>query len=71
MQVYSDMVGMQLYTEAILYGRKGKTGVYDKGCAFCLETQFYPNAVNCEKYPSCILKKGEEYSSITEYLFKF
>lgn len=71
MLVYSDAVGVQLYTETFLEGRKGKTCVYEKGCAFCLETQHIPNAVNCAEYPSCILKKGEEYKTTTEYLFKF
>ena len=71
MEVYSDMVGVQLYTETFLDGRKGKSGTYKKGSAFCLETQHLPNAINCKEYPSCVLKKGEEYVSTTEYLFKF
>ncbi len=70
MSVYTDMCGVQLYTEKFLDGRKGKTAVHKKGSAFCLETQYYPNAVNCVEYPSCILKKGKEYKSITEYEFK-
>ncbi|MBQ8426807.1 MAG: galactose mutarotase [Clostridia bacterium] len=71
MQVFSDAVGVQLYTETFLEGRKGKCCVYKKGSAFCLETQNVPNAVNCKEFPSCILKKGEEYSTTTEYVFKF
>lgn len=71
MQVFSDAIGVQLYTETFLEGRKGKRGRYNKGCAFCLETQNVPNAVNCPEYPSCILKKGQKFNSTTEYLFKF
>lgn len=71
MQVFSDAVGVQLYTETFLEGRKGKKSVYKKGWAFCLETQNVPNAVNCKEYPSCIIKKDQEYKTTTEYLFKF
>ncbi len=71
MQVFSDAVGVQLYTETFLEGRKGKHSVYKKGWAFCLETQNVPNAVNCKEYPTCIIKKGQEYKTATEYLFKF
>ncbi len=71
METFSDMDGVQFYTETFLEGRKGKSGVYKKGAGFCLETQFFPNAVNCKSFPSCILKKGEKFSSTTEYKFKF
>ena len=70
MQVYSDACGVQLYTETFLEGRKGKTVEHGKGSAFCLETQFYPNAINCTEYPSCVLEKGKQFYSATEYQFK-
>lgn len=38
--------------------------------SFCLETQDYPNAINIKKFPSIILKKGEEYHHVTKYVFK-
>ena len=71
LQVYSDAVGVQFFTENSLDDRKGKSCTYKKGAGFCLETQNVPNAVNCKEYPSCILKKGEEYKTTTEYMFKF
>ena len=70
LEVYTDKEGMQFYTETILEGKTGKRGVYQKGCGFCLETQAYPNAVNCPEYPSAILRKGEQYNSVTEYKLK-
>lgn len=71
MEVFSDMEGVQLYTEAILNGRKGKNCIYGKGSAFCLETQHFPNAINCPDFPSPILKMGDKYQSVTTYKFKF
>ncbi len=45
--VFSDMVGVQLYTANDLCGEVGKNGkIYGKHSAFCIEPQFVPNAVN-------------------------
>ena len=55
MEVYTDQPGMQIYTG-------NPHGV-------ALETQKYPNCINCENYPSPILRKGEEYKSRTAYKF--
>lgn len=68
MQVYTDRPCMQLYTGNFLGGIKGKRN-YGYQSAFCLETQGYPNAVNVKKFPSCILKAGEEYRTSTIYRF--
>ena len=49
---------------------KGKDGlIYNRRDAFCLETQNYPNAVNCPEYPNSILKTGETYHTVTVYKF--
>lgn len=55
MEVITDQPGMQIYT-----GNK-------KGIA--LETQNFPNAMNCPAYPSPILRAGENYHTITIYRF--
>ena len=55
METYTDQPGMQIYT-----GNK-------KGIA--LETQNFPNAVNCPNFPSALLKAGDTYHTQTEYRF--
>ncbi len=70
MSVYTDQPGVQFYSGNFLDGVNGKNGaVYNKRNGFCLETQNYPNAINCEKYPSSVLKEGEVYYTVTEYIF--
>nr|WP_296833211.1 aldose epimerase family protein [uncultured Marvinbryantia sp.] len=71
MEVFTDCVGVQLYTgnfiENTQIGKDGKA--YDKRFGFCLETQFYPDAVNHENFASPILKAGETYHTETIYRF--
>lgn len=55
MEVYTDQPGMQIYT-----GNK-------KGIA--LETQNFPNAINCPNFPNAILRAGDTYHTETEYRF--
>ena len=35
----------------------------------CFESQQYPNGINQEKFPSPILKAGQEFASTTVYRF--
>lgn len=66
----TDMPGVQVYTGNFLNGTKGKNGcVHDKNQGFCLETQYFPDSVNHDNFPSILLKTGEEYTSITRYRF--
>ena len=69
MQVFTDQKGIHLYTANFLKEKQGKGKTYDKRHAVCFETQCPPNAINCDKYPSPILKKGEIYSAKTKYKF--
>ena len=69
MSVYSDTEGVHFYTEKFLEGHKVASSILTKGNAFCFETQRFPNAVNCENYPSILLKKGEIYTAKTIYKF--
>lgn len=70
MEVYTDKPAMQLYTSNGL-----AEGIYKEGArynihqAFCLETQYFPNAMAHSHYPSPVLRKGEEYNFTTEYRF--
>ncbi len=71
MRCFTDRPALQLYTGNFLNKEKGKGGnVYCKRHGVCLETQAFPNAVNEENFPSCELKKGEVFRSVTEYRFE-
>ncbi|MCR5792724.1 MAG: galactose mutarotase [Lachnospiraceae bacterium] len=72
MEVYTDLPGLQIYTGNFLDGDAGKGGVkYPRNAACCFETQFYPDSVNHDNFPSCILKAGEKYEYTTIYKFIF
>ena len=71
MYAYTDMPGVQLYTAnfvqdapAAADGRK-----FVNRSAVCLETQFFPNAVNTEGFEKPIVKAGERYEHVTAYRF--
>ena len=68
MNVFTDMKGVQLYTGNFLLGHVGKSA-YNKRSGFCLETQFYPNAINRDDCDKPILKAGEKFYSQTLYSF--
>lgn len=71
MDVYTNKPCVQLFcgnglSEKVL----GKGGVhYQKHAGFCLETQFFPNAMKHKNFPSPVLKAGNLYSYTTEYRF--
>jgi aldose 1-epimerase len=71
LEVFTDMPGMQLYTANFLTSVKNsKDGaVYHKRDGICFETQFFPNSCNINSFPSCMLKAGKEYDSVTIYKF--
>lgn len=71
MEIYTDLPGMQLYTANMLTPvRNGKGGAtYGKRTGVCFETQYFPNSCNIKNFPSCMLKAGKEYDSVTIYKF--
>ncbi len=70
MDVYTDLPGVQFYSGNSLEGQIGKSGAaYVPRSGFCLETQYYPNAMDCKNFPSIILKAGETFASDTVYAF--
>ena len=67
----TDQPGVQLYTANALTGRTGKNGNnYDFHSAFCLETQHYPDSIHHPEWPTCILRTGETFRSVTTYTFR-
>lgn len=70
MDVYTDLPGVQLYTANFVGGQHGKKGAeYVQNSAFCLETQYYPNAVNEPNFASPVFDAGQPYDSTTVYAF--
>ena len=70
MSVSTDCPGIQLYSGNFLEGETGKDGVtYCRRGGVCLETQYYPNALNNPQWPQPITRAGEEYRSETSFAF--
>lgn len=70
MEVYSDLPCIQFYAGNLISPQTGKGGVkYDKRQAFCLETQYAPDAVNQPGFEKPIFDAGQKYDTTTEYIF--
>ena len=70
MAVETDCPGLQFYSGNFLVGEKGKDNVhYCFRGGVCLETQYYPNALNQPGWPQPITKAGKPYHSETKYIF--
>ena len=69
LEVLTTQPAVQFYTGNFLNGGiKGKSGInYQKRCAFCLETQHYPDSPNQPKFPNVVLRPGQTYRSKTVY----
>lgn len=70
MDAFTDCCGVQFYAGNFIGEQTGKneTAYHDR-CGFCLESQYYPNAVNQYNFPSPVVKAGDEYHSETSYHF--
>ncbi len=70
MTVHTDCPGIQFYAGNYMNGDIGKGGVlYAKRTGICLETQFWPNALNIPGWAKPITKAGEKFHSETVYKF--
>lgn len=71
LQVITDQPAVQLYTGNFLSGDILAKGgdKYQKRCAFCLETQHFPDAPNQPDFPSIELKPGKTFTSKTIFSF--
>lgn len=73
LDVSTNMPGFQFYTANHLgkpaqpEGKDGKR--YEKRSSFCVEPQFYPNAVNIKDFEQPVLKAGEKYNREIKYSF--
>ena len=71
MEVYTDQPGLQFYSGNFLNGTIiGKRGItYNYRCGVCLEAQHFPDSPNEIKFPTVVLRPGEEYHQTTIYKF--
>lgn len=70
MEAFTDCCGVQFYAGNFIGAQTGKGGTaYCDRCGFCLESQFYPDAVNHENFASPIVKAGEVFTTKTVYHF--
>lgn len=69
MDTYTTKPGIQIYTANFMTKRQGKSGIYNKRDAVCLETQYFPNAMAHPHFPSPVLKAGAIYEHETIYQF--
>ena len=70
MEVWTDLPGVQIYSGNFLVQEPGKGGhVYTHRNGICFETQYYPDALNHENFPSTVVKAGEVYKTTTVYKF--
>lgn len=69
MEVFTDQSALILFTPNARGTVMNKGYQIDGFPAFCLETQYVPNAVNCPEYPSPVFRKGETMSGRTTYKF--
>ena len=70
MEVLTTVPGIQVYTANTTAETGGKGGrSYGPRCAYALETQFFPDNVHHENFPSAIFGPDREYESTTIYRF--
>jgi aldose 1-epimerase len=69
--VLTTQPAVQFYSANFLDGTiKGKDGIaYPKNAALCLETQHFPDSPNQPKFPSTVLRPGEQFHSVTVFRF--
>ncbi|MGI5893770.1 MAG: aldose epimerase family protein [Candidatus Merdivicinus sp.] len=67
----TTLPGMQFYAgnylDGVMHG-KGKS-TNGRRCGFCLESQYFPNAIHCPNFIQPVLKAQEQFHAVTTYQF--
>ena len=67
--ICSDQVAIQVYGGEHFAGEPGTSGLpYPRHAGVALETQNFPDAPNHANFPSAVLRPGEEYLAVTQWL---
>lgn len=70
MKVFSDLPGVQFYTGNNMERDKGKDDSwYNTRYGLCLETQYFPDSVHHDNFPSTIFGPDRAFKSTTIYQF--
>lgn len=71
METFTTKPAVQFYSGNFLTGQlAGKGGyAYPQRSGLCLETQYFPNGMNCDSFPKPVLKASERYDHTTIYRF--
>lgn len=71
MRVFTDLPGIQLYTDNWVVEAPGKEGmVYNQRNGLCLETQDYPDSIHHDNFPDVVYGPDREYNTTTIYQFE-
>lgn len=70
MNIFTNQRGIQLYTGNWLCCKGKNGGTQSAQSGICFEAERFPDSMNHENFPSCILLPGEEYHQITVYEFE-
>ena len=73
LKTYTTLPGVQFYAGNFIGVQPGKDGVtYGNRCGFALETQYFPDTIHHENFPSYVFggENGREYDSVTVYKFE-
>ncbi|MGM0175024.1 aldose epimerase family protein [Enterococcus sp. DIV0800] len=70
MEVATNLPGIQFYSGNFVENELGKAGVrYQARAGLCLETQYFPNAINETHFDSPVLRAGEQARYQTDFKF--
>lgn len=67
LDMYTDYPGVQFYCGNMMCNIDGKS-FYDKQTAFCLEPQYFPNAINVDGFEKPILKANKPVTHYIDYV---
>ncbi len=71
MDTFTTLPGVQFYAGNCIAPEAGKAGAnYDARSGLCLETQYYPDTIHHENFPSCVFGPERVYDSVTVYQFR-
>ncbi|MCM1175902.1 MAG: galactose mutarotase [Blautia sp.] len=71
LKAFSTLPGVQFYAGNCIKTTTGKGGaIYEPRAGMCLETQYFPDAVNKPNFPSDIFGPDRDYDAVTVYRFE-
>lgn len=77
LKAYTTLPGVQFYAGNFVGPEVGKEGItYENRSGLCLETQYFPDSIHHDNFPSCVFGGPEgaadtrEYDSVTVYRFE-